>query len=140
MADYQYDPLFCVISDDVFSTPKDYLFAKFIALEKLRNLIIAKVDVLDGVIKKELSAKLLSTSLCWTAGKTDLVELAYGIYLNDGKAELKDIVLWLENSLSVNLGYIYRKFIDITRRKTLSYNHYLNEMISRINSHVLGKD
>jgi len=44
----------------------------------------------------------------WTGDKIELIEIAYGIYytrrMNSGKAEVKDIVEWLEDTLQIDLG------------------------------------
>lgn len=136
--------LYPIMPDDSFCTQQDYIFAKFIALGKLQVHVserINNLDLLSRAVLAEESPKV--SDLIWTGEKIDLVELAYGLYfmgsLNNGKVDLADIVSWLEKSLSVDLGYVYRKFLDISRRKTLSYTRFLDEMREWISRHILER-
>jgi len=76
----------------------------------------------------------------WSGDKIELVEIAYGIYytqrLNNGKAEISDIIDWLEESLNTDLSQAYRMFVDIRRRKTISYTKFIDEMRHEINVHI----
>jgi hypothetical protein len=86
-------------------------------------------------------AELLSNKNRWWSGdKVELVEIAYGIYytrrINGGRAEISDIIGWLEDSLNVDLGQAYRMFLDIRRRKTVSYTKFLDEMRGAIEDHI----
>lgn len=137
----------CVIGicDDGFSTNQDYNFAKFRALEKLRDYILERIRLIyicpEPVIPDEF---LLRGKLKWTDEKIKLVELAYGIFLsgslNNGKLEIADVVSWLEQSLGIDLGVAYRKFISIGRRKNLSYTKYLDEMREKILLYINEKN
>lgn len=83
---------------------------------------------------------LLRDSRRWTGEKINLIEIAYGIYftgqMNDGKADIKDIIGWMETSLNIDLGQVYRMFIDISRRKTTSYTKFLESMSKAIHQHI----
>ncbi len=122
-----------IVFDETTDTNMGYQFAKFRAYEMLQAYLIKKLQALyqrpDNTVLTEL---LTGTNRRWTGEKINLIELAYGIFytgqMNDGKAEINDIVAWLEESLHIELGRAYRKFIDIRRRKTVSYTKYLDEM------------
>lgn len=124
-----------------FSTSLDFLFAKFRAFEMLRDAIIRRVRLLyqqaDNAFMSEL---MVSKKRWWSGDKVELIEIAYGIYythrINGGKAEIGDIVQWLEESLHVDLGQAYRMFLDIRRRKTISYTKFLDEMREAIRKHI----
>lgn len=129
-----YHPGLPLLSLDVLTeTNMGYQFAKFRAYEMLQTYLIKKIQALyqrpDNSVLTEL---LTGNNRRWTGEKINLIELAYGIFytgqMNDGKAEINDIVAWLEESLHIELGRAYRKFIDIRRRKTVSYTKYLDEM------------
>lgn len=130
------------IVDEGFSTNQDYAIAKFMAFEKLREIILDKLASLDPTSGIELTARnpFKKKPLNWTDDKVNLVELAYGIYLmgslNNGKASLADIVSLLEETLKIDLGYVYRKFVDISRRKSTSFTKYLDLMGLRVNSYI----
>ncbi|QPH40548.1 RteC domain-containing protein [Pedobacter endophyticus] len=134
------------VFDDGFSTNQDYNFARFRALEKLEDYIIERIGLI--YIRPEMSLPpdvlLLRRKLQWTDEKIKLVELAYGIFLsgavNNGKLEIADVVHWLEQSLNVDLGVAYRKFISIGRRKNVSYTKYLDEMSAKIVAYISEKN
>lgn len=134
------------VFSDGFSTNQDYNFAKFRALEKLRDYIIERIRLIyirpEPVLPSDIL--LLRGKLQWTDEKINLVELAYGIFLsgslNNGKLEIADVVRWLEQSLGIDLGVAYRKFISISRRKNLSYTKYLDEMREKIESYIAEKN
>ena len=126
-----------LVFDETTETNMGYQFAKFRAYEMLQTFLIKKLQALyqrpDNTVLTEL---LTGNNRRWTGEKINLIELAYGIFytgqMNDGKAEINDIVAWLEESLHIELGRAYRKFIDIRRRKTVSYTKYLDEMRNAI--------
>lgn len=121
-----------------FSTPLDYLFAKFIAAERMQHLLIDKLTVLYGQ-QKSKSAKSAPT-LKWTGDTINLVEIAYGIWLtnqvNDGQASMSEITRWLEEIFGVHIGDPNRRWQDITRRKSISPTKYLDLTISEINKRL----
>ncbi|MNH36304.1 RteC protein [compost metagenome] len=91
-----------------------------------------------------MQALLKGSKRQWTGDKIELIEIAYGIYytrrMNNGKVEVRDIIEWLEDTLSVDLSDAYRMFADIQRRKASSYTKYLEEMISAIHEHIEEKN
>jgi len=124
-----------------FETNHDYTFAKFLAYEKLRSFLIKRVRLLYQNPENSVALELLNGhKLRWTDDKVNLVELAYGIYfmgsINNGKADISDIVEWLEKSLNIDMGVAYRKFIDISRRKNKSFTRYIDEMRQTITDHI----
>ncbi|MDR2269530.1 MAG: RteC domain-containing protein [Sphingobacterium sp.] len=130
-----------LLNDPEFSTELDYLFSTFRAYEKLRNFIIRRIKILHQESDQGLMNEILSNQKRWWSGdKVELVEIAYGIYysrrMNDGKAEISDIVNWLEESLHIDLSQAYRMFVDIRRRKTVSYTKFLDEMRNEIHTHI----
>ena len=121
-----------------FSTPLDYLFAKFIAAERLQQVLIDKLTHLYGgqTAKNTKSGPKLK----WTGDTINLVELAYGIWLtnqiNDGQASMAEITRWLEEIFSVHIGDPNRRWQDIARRKSISPTKYLDLAISEINKRL----
>ncbi|TCC95005.1 RteC domain-containing protein [Pedobacter hiemivivus] len=128
-------------ADPEFSTNQDYMFSKFRAYEMLRDFIIRRLRLLyqnpDNVFIAEL---LASKNRWWSGDKVELIEIAYGIYytqrINGGKAEISHVIEWLEDSLNIDLSQAYRMFLDIRRRKTISYTKYLDEMREAIHQHI----
>lgn len=128
-----------------FSTNQDYLFAKFMAYERLQEFVVTRLRatyVSDAsTIFGELSSAKKRT---WTDGKIKLVELAYGIYfmgsVDFGKAEIYDIISALEESFNIHLGVAYRRFVEISRRKSESHTSYLDAMRAEIVRRITEKD
>jgi len=124
-----------------FSTNQDYLFARFHAGRMLQDFLISKISQLENSAAKELADLVLNRrKKRWTGDKINLIEIAYGIYftgqMNDGKADIKEIIGWLESSLNVDLSQAYRMFLDIRRRKTISYTKFLESMCAAIAQHI----
>lgn len=105
------------VLDTRFCTVTSFTLAELIALEEVRTYLIVQMNNLYGVQRYMPGQHQLE----WTDSKTDLVELAYALYLsqsfNDGRAQLKQIFEWLETSLNIRLGNAYSHFRDIRSRK-----------------------
>jgi len=124
-----------------FATSMDYLFAKFKAYEMLRDCIARRINDLSS--RRDIQAlelELLQKRRCWSGNKIELVELAYGLYhtkrINAGKAEVGEIIAWLEESLNVDLGQSYRMFTDISRRKLVSHTKFIDEMRTKLDTYI----
>ncbi|WP_235526115.1 RteC domain-containing protein [Pedobacter sp. Leaf216] len=129
---------------DEFDTNIDYTFAKFCAYEQLREFLLTWIRLIYTNPDSSLYHLLAKNSeLKWTNDKVNLVELAYGVYflgsLNNGKADISQVLDILQRSLNIDLGVAYRKFIYISRRKSKGYTVYLGGMRSAINNHINSK-
>jgi len=130
---------------DAFETKGDYTFAKFRACDQLRDFLLTRIRLIYTNPESSIMQILSKNSqLKWTDEKIKLVELAYGVYfmgsLNNGKADISQIVDLLERTLNVDLGVAYRKFIDISRRKNKGFTVYLDGMREAIHEHISSKD
>ncbi|KGE12674.1 RteC domain-containing protein [Sphingobacterium deserti] len=124
-----------------FATSMDYLFAKFKAFEMLRDCLARRTkDLLKSRNIDRLEVELREQKRWWSGNKIELVELAYGLYhskrINGGRAEVGEIIAWLEESLNVDLGQSYRMFIDISRRKVVSHTKFIDEMQNALDSYI----
>ncbi|WP_186292758.1 RteC domain-containing protein [Mucilaginibacter corticis] len=133
---YQYYRNNCTELDDRYflkdSEPipyrMDYLFAKFIAYEKIQYYLI-----------EQLSEKPAVQKLVWTGDKVNLVELAYGIYhTHQIKAEVSDIVEALSNAFNITItgDAAYRMYTDIKRRKVISPTNYIDQMAATVRQQI----
>lgn len=113
-------------SEPEFSTAADYLYAKFIAYERLQeylaSLLYPSAD----------TAPVKRKRLPWPGEKTDLIELAYALYcwLRVKKSERTIVVIieWLEESFGISLPRHYRRFAEIKMRKVSSRTKFLDEL------------
>jgi hypothetical protein len=125
--------------DQRFGTMGDYLFSKFIALEKLRELVILEMEVPSaagtGVVKSKKGRELR-----WTGDSCNLIELVYGIFdckqVNDGEVDLSDLMDVFERCFQINLSRYFRRFTEIKRRKSMSKTRFLDEMARVVNKRI----
>ncbi|MDB5141054.1 MAG: RteC protein [Mucilaginibacter sp.] len=118
--------------DPVFSTVGDYLFAKFIAYERLQVFLTDELSELEPPAGMPGTVNDPGIELKWTGESINLVELAYGIWLtgqvNNGNASVTEIVSWLERHFTVRIGKAHRRWQAIAGRKRVSYTKYLDEV------------
>jgi hypothetical protein len=120
------------------STAMTYLFAKFIAYERIQYFILQQINVIEHqTAPLSLAVDEAHFQIKWTGEIVNLIEVAYGIWLtgqmNHGNASLGQVVRWLEGSLSVNMGNVQKKFGEIESRKRISMTRYLDQMVQAIN-------
>jgi len=123
--------------DPGFSTPLDYLFAKFIAAERYQEFLLEQLSTeLRLPVKSIKSGPIIR----WTGEAINLVEVAYGLWLtgqlNDGNATITDIILWLEEKLSVRIGVPSRRWSEISGRTHSSPSKFLDRMRDSIKQRV----
>ncbi|NRF37410.1 RteC domain-containing protein [Pedobacter sp. LMG 31643] len=116
--------------DPSFSTALDYLFAKFIAFDRLKAWLLEKISVLRG-------GDCFGCSVAGHGGGgVALAELGYGLFhtgqLNDGAAGVGLIFRWLEDKFRVSIGIPAKRFMELRSRKRLSRTRFLDEMILAI--------
>jgi len=86
--------------DPEFSTAGDYLFAKFIAYERLQEYLIS--CFYHRASDEPALGKPKRKAMNWTGDKSNLIELANALYgtqqINEGKITISEIIEWLEAS------------------------------------------
>lgn len=116
--------------DPDFSTAGDYLFAKFIAYERLQEYLIG--CLYHRKDEEPTLTKPKRKPMNWTGDKSNLIEVAYGLYgtrqINEGNVTIAEIIEWLEESFQISLSRYYRRFSEIKMRKLISPSKYLDEM------------
>lgn len=125
--------------DPSFSTLGDYMFSKFMALERLRLMVLAEMEVPvlagSGVVRSKKGRELR-----WTGDSCNLIELVYGIFdcrqVNDGEIDLSDLMDVFEQCFQVNLSRYFRRFTEIKRRKSMSKTRFLDEMARVVNKRI----
>ncbi|MFN0293475.1 RteC domain-containing protein [Pedobacter helvus] len=119
-----------------FGTEGDYLFAKFMAFEKLRDWLVEKARYLLANPHADIGNISQAEELRWTGDSINLAELAFGIHrtgqVNKGTASIGAIFRWLEEKLQVSIGIPSKRLSEIRRRTTISRTRYLDEMIEMV--------
>lgn len=125
--------------DSSFSTLGEYLFSKFIALERLQDLVLEEMQVPSlagtGVVKSKKGRELK-----WTGDSCNLIELVYGVFdckqVNGGDVDLSDLMDVFEVCFQVNLSRYFRRFTEIKRRKSISKTKFLDQMREAVNKRI----
>lgn len=129
--------------DPSFSTVGDYLFSKFMALERLRDMVVTEMEVPSlagaGVIRSKKGKELR-----WTGDSCNLIELIYGVFdcrqVNEGDVDLSDLMDVFEQCFQINLSRYFRRFTEIKRRKSMSKTRFIDEMARVVNKRIEDGD
>lgn len=131
------------IMDNEFCTGYDYKVAKIICNEMLRIYLNKKLHGLEKQLfidKKR--ATLPIGNLRWTGPLVALTEYGYGFeaseYVNNGKAEIQEIMTGLEILFNVDLGKYYRAYTSMREREERT--KYLKIMIERLEKRMDEND
>lgn len=105
-----------------FSTGYDYKISKIIANDSIERYINSELFKLKSETEPDhIEFPSLPTRETWTATKTDLVELIYALdtakCINYGNIKLNALTAYMENIFNINVGDIYRIFLEIRGRK-----------------------
>jgi hypothetical protein len=108
--------------DPLFSTCYDYKFAMIMCYDMLSIYIEKKLHSLERLeVVKKHRKDLPKHPFRWTDSKTAAVELGYAIYargsLNNGNADIKEIMTYLEAAFDIDLEDYYRTFHSLKNRK-----------------------
>jgi len=124
-------------ADPQFSTNGDFLWAKFMAYERLQAWLEEQLALFHGQGKGTATPHghadhlMPPIGLKWTGESINLVELAYGIWLtgqvNNGNVSITEIVEFLEAAFRVRIGKPHRRWQGIANRKRLGYTRFLDE-------------
>ncbi|RYY52303.1 MAG: hypothetical protein EOO09_21790 [Chitinophagaceae bacterium] len=131
-------------TDPRFSTGADLLLAKLMAYERLYGLYageMAKLEALRSGAGKVYGPEI--SQVRWTGEAVNLIELAYGIYLQgqiDSTVGVVEFFERLGGFFGVKLGVPKRGFEDIKRRKRLSKTHFIDKMRDSIISKIDEED
>lgn len=128
-------------ADPEFSTGLDYMYARFIAFELLQTEILNRIGGLDGtLLPVEPKRPKPIPALKWTGRHVNIVELIYGLYytmqLNNGNADITEIVALMEETFGIKLRDAHHSFVEIRRRKVDSPSRFLEQMAAAIQQRV----
>ncbi|MFV0392281.1 MAG: RteC domain-containing protein [Paludibacteraceae bacterium] len=127
------------IMDGDFCTGYDYKVAKIICNEMLRIYLNKKVHGLEKQLFIDKKRAILPIgNLRWTGPLVALTEVGYGFdaseYVNNGKADIKEIMTGLEILFNVDLGKYYRTYTSMRDREERT--KYLKIILERLNKRM----
>ena len=122
--------------DANFNTSHDLILARIIGntntINYIRNQVFRKP-------KQKVASQKIS-NLKWTGAKVDLIELVYALQcsgvVNNGQAGIKELAENFETTFGIELGDIYRAFLEIRARKTTPTKLLDSLKISLINKMI----
>lgn len=122
--------------DPLFSTCCDHRVAKMLAYDMLEIYLHQRLqDVERTEVIATSRASLPDNPFRWTGTKVAAIELGYAIYaagvLNNGNADIKEIMTYIEASFKVDLGDYYRTYLTIRERKR-DRTAFLNSLIEKL--------
>lgn len=122
--------------DPLFSTCCDHRVAKMLAYDMLEIYLQQRLQDVERMEVIETSrASLPDNPFRWTGTKIAAIELGYAIYasgvLNNGNADIKEIMTYLEASFKIDLGDYYRTYLTIRERKR-DRTAFLNSLIEKL--------
>ena len=109
--------------DPEFFTSHDMFAAKVISYDFLTEFYKKELLVLKNIETGVYDTKNTNVSdicLCWTASKTDLIELIYALKvsgaINGGTGQVKQITESMEALFNIDLGNYYKTYSEIKNR------------------------
>lgn len=122
--------------DPLFSTCCDHRVAKMLAYDMLEIYLQQRLQDVERIEVVETSrASLPNNPFRWTGTKVAAIELGYAIYaagvLNNGNADIKEIMTYIEASFKIDLGDYYRTYLTIRERKR-DRTAFLNSLIEKL--------
>lgn len=122
--------------DPMFSTCCDHKVAKMLAYDMLEIYLQQRLQEVERQEVIEISrASLPDNPFRWTGTKIAAIELGYAIYaagvLNNGNADIKEIMTYIEASFKIDLGDYYRTYLAMRERKK-DKTSFLTSLINKL--------
>jgi hypothetical protein len=123
-------------ADSRFSTSHDYKVARIMANDLLEVYLNDELLKLSRRNETQYMVATPKTKLVWSDPKTALIEMIYGLYykgcFNNGSADIKEISSYFEAVFSIELGDVYRTWIEIKNRSARTkFLSHLEETLNR---------
>ncbi|MGC3978431.1 MAG: RteC domain-containing protein [Paludibacteraceae bacterium] len=125
------------INDADFSTGYDYKVAKILSNEMLRIFLNKKLQYVDRLSFYFNNHKQTNRRNKWSGTKAAAIELGYALYaakvLDNGNADIREIMTGLQSLFNIDLGDYYRSYIAIKSRKKdrTSFLRYLADCLEK---------
>ncbi len=122
--------------DPLFSTCCDHRVAKMLAYDMLEIYLQQRLQDLERkeVIENSRTS-LPDNPFKWTGTKISAIELGYAIYaagvLNNGNADIKEIMTYIEAAFKIDLGDYYRAYLSM-REKKRDRTSFLTSLINKL--------
>ena len=126
--------------DPKFSTCFDHKIATIRSNDMLQIYLNNKIYSMNNQTTVEQAHTNLPSNLFkWTDTKSAAIELGYAIYakgsINNGNADIKEIMSYLEAAFKVELGDYYRTYLSLKNRKkdrTVFLNSLIDNLVKKM--------
>ncbi|MCU0336568.1 MAG: RteC domain-containing protein [Sediminibacterium sp.] len=129
-------------ANPAFCTSHDLKVAKIMAYDILAIYLKSEITKIEGKNSKNGFNVLDTSQLYWTDNKISLVELIYALHcqgtFNRGTADIKELATAFEKLFNVDLGDIYRSYIEIKGRQNPT--KFLDDLKTKLNSKIRIED
>ena len=130
--------------DPKFFTEFDSKVAHILANDMLSTYLNAELLKLEQPSTNQFEAtNFPKVKVTWTDSKVALVELIYALYsagsFNNGNSDLKSLSFYFENVFNIELGDIYRTYLEIRGRKG-NRIQYLDELRKKLTARMEETD
>lgn len=129
-------------SDSRFSTSHDYKVAKIMANDLLEVYLNDELIKLNRQSEEQYCIPTPKTKLMWTDNKTALIEMIYALHykgsFNHSNADIKEISAYFEAVFSIELGDVYRTYLEIKNRSVRT--KFLTGLEELLNSRMEAQD
>lgn len=131
-------------TDPAFSTAMDYLFAKFMAFERLQVYLLEAIQRPFPFVHDAPGAGRKRRELRWTGDSINAVELGFALHdtgqINEGKASLVEIFDWMADTLNIVIKKPHRRFDEIEARKIISKTDFTDQLRNSILNRIDRKN
>lgn len=129
-------PSYLLLREDISHiTNGGHLVVKLLLNRKIQNFILQEKSKQKQCLMGKIG-QVQPAVLSWTNSKSDLIELIYSLHsfgaINNGNADIKEIVNEFERFFNINLGDPYRHFTNIKQRKK-SPTSFLEQLTRNMN-------
>lgn len=123
-------------ADARFSTSHDFKVARILANDLLEVYLNDELLKLNRWNEEQYTVSTPKAKLVWSDPKTALIEMIYALYyrgsFNNGAADIKEISSYFEAVFSIELGDVYRTWIEIKNRSARTkFLHQLEDIMNR---------
>lgn len=130
------DPLFSTIGDAFITSIKANDMLYIYLTEKIKKLLDQDSPIIQP-------PPLASGTFKWTDTKIAAIELGYALFsrgvINNGTADIKEIMQFLEQIFNIELGDYYRSYLSIRERKK-DKTIFLSSLIDSLNKKMNEDD
>lgn len=134
---------FSIELDKKQSTGFDFKIAKIIANDLLQVYLHDELNYLELINNKEKPHVLPKFKYSWTDSKTALIELIYSLHtqgvIDNGKPDIKELALYFETIFNIDLGDVYRTYLELRMRKT-SKTKFMDTLRDSLNKRMNEQD